>query len=150
MAYAIPADIEKRLGRELDESEATIVDTRLGDAELIIRTRVKDLDLKVEGLVIDRALVIMIEADAVLRLIRNPDGYQTESDGNYSYTIDQRVASGRLAILDEEWAMLGVRSGVTVLAPKVNIPWANNWETEGTPESPTRDQSFMSVWWTDE
>jgi hypothetical protein len=123
MAYATPTDIADRLGRELDETEARIVDARLGDAELLIKSRVKDLNVQVSAGTIDQAVVVMVESDAVLRLIRNPEGYTTETDGNYSYAIDQSVATGRLRILDEEWALLGVRASVFTIAPKMSIPY---------------------------
>lgn len=146
MAYATTADIEARLGRTLDPSETQIATTRLGDAELIIRSRVRDLDVLVTSGTLDRGLVVMVEADALLRLIRNPDGYTTETDGNYTYSIDASVASGRLQILDSEWALLGVRRSVFVLAPKVTLP-------SGFPRYPERenatDEDLRAVWWGD-
>lgn len=124
MAYALPVDIEARLGRSLDLSETQIVNTRLGDAELIIKSRIRDLDAQVIAGTIDQDLVVMVEAEALLRLVRNPEGYTSETDGNYTYQIDGAVASGRLQILDDEWALLGVRRSVFTIAPKVTIPWA--------------------------
>lgn len=129
MAYAQASDIEDRLGRELDESETRIVETRLEDAEILIRSRIPDLDDQVDSGKIQERAVLLVLAETVLRLIRNIDGYQTETDGNYSYTIDQRVASGRLSILDEEWSLLGLRRGVITIRPVVDIPWCR---PEGT------------------
>lgn len=37
-----------------------------------------------------------IIAEAVLRIVRNPDGYQKETEGNYGYSRDARVAGGYL------------------------------------------------------
>lgn len=128
MAYATATNIADRLGRDLDETEARIVGARLGDAELLIKSRIKDLTDQVSAETIDQAIVVMVEADAVLRLIRNPEGYTTETDGNYSYAIDQSVATGRLKILDEEWALLGVRAKVFTIAPKMDMP---TWGPEG-------------------
>ncbi|GAB3912681.1 hypothetical protein GCM10029964_120910 [Kibdelosporangium lantanae] len=64
----------------------------------------------------------MVEADIVLRLIRNPEGFTQESDGNYSYMISNQVASGRLEITDAEWTLLGVRRGTFTLTPYMDIP----------------------------
>lgn len=146
MAYATPADITSRLGRDLDASETQIASIRLNDAELLIRARIRDLDAQVTAGTIDQGILVMVEADAVLRLVRNPDGYTNEQDGNYSYSIDQSVASGRLSILDEEWTLLGVRRSAFVIAPRVSIPWCE----------PRRDDPFAppvhnpvhpAVWW---
>lgn len=122
MAYATATDIEDRLGRPLDESEAVIVETRLEDTEALIKSRVTDLDAQVTAGTILERLVVMVESDVVLRLIRNPDGYMQESDGNYSYTIDSRVSSGRLALLPEEWTLLGIRKSVVLIAPTITMP----------------------------
>jgi hypothetical protein len=136
VAYATVEDVEARLGRSLDESETQIVQTRLNDVELLIRNRIPDLDEKIATGCIDVEVVIMIESDAILRLIRNQEGYTAETDGNYSYQISVLVASGRLDILSTEWALLGVRAGAFVIRPYIG-PYTNGyppypWEDVGS------------------
>lgn len=116
MAYAVPADVEARLGRPLEPDEVAMVQIRLDDVERIIKSRIPDLDAQIIAGTIDESVVVMIEAEAVLRLIRNPEGYTAETDGNYSYQISASVASGRLEILPDEWALLGWRRGAFVIA----------------------------------
>ncbi|GGM64772.1 hypothetical protein GCM10012275_39190 [Longimycelium tulufanense] len=123
MAYASPADVQARLGRPLADSERQLVTTRLDDAERLILTRIPDLAAKVTEGVLDSELVAQVEADAVLRLVRNPEGVQSESDGSYSYTLAERVASGLLEILPDEWALLGVRAGAFTIRPHVDVPF---------------------------
>ena len=53
----------------------------------------------------------------MLRLVRNPDGYASETDGTYGYTFSREMASGRIEITREEWATLGVTGGVVQLVP---------------------------------
>jgi len=116
-------DVENRWVRELSDEETTLVETRLADAERMIRRRVQDLDAKISAGDIDEEDVKQVEAEAVLRLLRNPEGFTQESDGNYTYQLSQRLASGRLEILDEEWEMLGVpRRGMFVLYPQIVRP----------------------------
>lgn len=122
MAYATSADVEARLGRTLDSSESQIVTARLGDAELIIKSRIPDLSTKITDGKIIQAAVVMVEADMVLRLVKNPDGFAQETDGNYSYTLHSDIASGRLSVLPHEWALLGIRGGVYTIAPYMLIP----------------------------
>lgn len=117
MAYATVADVEARLGRDLDASESQIVTVRLNDVELLIKSRLPNLDELIADDELDVDLVKMIEADVVLRLIKNPDGFRSETDGNYSYQIDERVASGRLDIMAREWTLLGVKSGAYTVRP---------------------------------
>lgn len=123
MAYATPEDVEVRFMRPLDEDEKRVVAARLEDAELLLRSRIPDLDEKVTAGVLDQALVVMVEAEMVLRLIRNPDGLVQETDGSYSYSTSQKVASGLLEVLPREWTLLGVRSGVYVIDPTPKMPW---------------------------
>ncbi|MDM2170809.1 Gp19/Gp15/Gp42 family protein [Mycobacteroides abscessus] len=122
MTYASPSDVGGRLGRALDPSESPMVTTRLEDAERLLRARVPDLDQKITDGVIDVEIVKMIEANAVVRLVRNPNAYTGETDGNYSYQINWKTATGELEILDNEWALLGVGNAVYVIAPKLP-PW---------------------------
>lgn len=136
MSYATVQDVEDRLGRPLDAGETTIVQTRLNDVELIIRNRIPDLDRKVAEGSLALELVVMVEAEAVLRLVRNPEGYTAETDGNYSYQINARVASGAIDILPSEWALLGVKAGAFVIRPYIGPyptrcgpPWP--WESTG-------------------
>lgn len=124
MSYATPADIIGRF-RELDENETSIVTTRLGDAEILIKSRIPDLDAQVLAGTIDEQTVVMVEADMVLRLIRNPDGYMQESDGNYSYMISNQVASGKLTVEAHEWALLGIRGAVYTIKTYMLMPWDN-------------------------
>jgi len=140
VAYATAQDIEDRLGRELDESEATIVNTRLEDAEELIYRRIPDLAQRVDDGKIRERLIVMVECEAVMRLIRNPEGYTQETDGNYSYSIDSRVASGRLSILPEEWALLGVARTIGVISPRIRCSpgvWKlnPNWSFEAGPDA---------------
>jgi len=123
MAYATPEDVEVRFMRPLDEDEKRVVAARLEDAELLLRSRIPDLDEKVTAGMLDQALVVMVEAEMVLRLIRNPDGLVQETDGSYSYSTSQKVASGLLEVLPREWTLLGVRSGVYIIDPTPKMPW---------------------------
>lgn len=122
MTYAEPSDVSGRLGRGLSADEATMVTARLADAELIIRSRIPDLDDQITDDKIDVEIVKMIEANAVVRLVRNPNAYTGETDGNYTYQINWKTATGELEILDNEWALLGISQAMFVIAPLLP-PW---------------------------
>jgi len=107
-----------RLGRPLTTDEATQVTTLLADAEILIKATISDLADKAEDPDYV-ALVVMVEASAVARLVRNPEGHTGETDGNYSYQINYRLATGELEITDREWSLLGVSSGIFVIAPRL-------------------------------
>lgn len=111
MAYATPADVAVRWGRELSVEETASVSVRLEDVERMIRRRIPDLDAKVTSGVINVDDVVQVESDSVLRLARNPEGYKSETDGDYTYTLNNDLTSGTLGITDDEWAILGVTGG---------------------------------------
>ena len=117
MAFATLQDVKDRYHEDLDETLELLVNTRLADAELILKSRIPDLVEQVDEETISLAVVKMVESEMVLRLIRNPEGYSQESDGNYSYAIYQQVSSGRLEVLDSEWTLLGVKASTGVLQP---------------------------------
>lgn len=122
MTYADPSDVSGRLGRSLDASESTMVATRLADAERLLKARIPDLDQKIADGDVSIDLIKMIEANAVVRLVRNPNAYTGETDGNYSYQINWKTATGELEILDNEWALLGISQAMFVIAPLLP-PW---------------------------
>lgn len=119
MAYATATDVADRLGRELDTSEQRIVNARLDDVEIMIKARISDLATKVSASANYEAIVVMVESDVVLRLLRNPEGIVGETDGNYSYQLNWANVTGRLTITDEEWALLGIRQSVFTIAPRL-------------------------------
>ena len=99
MAYATVADVAARWGKDpagFDTATTALINARLEDAERMIKRRFaaevppRDLDAEVTALVLDPEDVKQVEADAVLRLAKNPDGYQSETAGNYTYMFAPR------------------------------------------------------------
>jgi hypothetical protein len=126
MAYATAEDVSVRWGRELTAEESQLVGVRLEDVERMIRRKVPDLDDQISYGALYVEDVVQVEADAVLRLARNPDGYQSETDGNYSYTMQKDLATGKLWITDDEWEILGCRPrGWFVLVPYAVVDSSN-------------------------
>lgn len=120
--YATATDVTDRLGKPADTDLTTLINTRLGDVERMIRrefTRAgKDFDALVTSTDLDVADVIQVEADAVLRLARNPEGFFSETDGNYTYQFRQDLSTGVVEVLPTEWDTLGVTfTGMFVIVP---------------------------------
>lgn len=120
-AYATASDVAARWGKavaDLDPEIVALIEVRLGDVERKIKRRIKDLDEQIDADKIDVEDVKQVESDAVLRLARNPEGYMSESDGNYTYMLRSDLSSGKLEILPEEWDTLGVTaSGMYIIVP---------------------------------
>lgn len=117
MAYATVEDVEARLGRELTDDEETQVLALLEDVEAMIKLRIPDLDERVADGRIPERIVVMVEVNAVIRVIRNPDAFISETDGNYSYQRSSDGASGYLEILPNEWDWLTGDGGMFQIVP---------------------------------
>lgn len=68
----------------------------------------------VKGIGIDPMFVKDKVLGAVLRVLRNPEGFSSESEGNYSYELSPIVASANIWYTKEELADLGVVTSSTV------------------------------------
>jgi len=147
MAYATPADVAVRWGRELTPEETAAIAVRLEDVERLIRRTIPDLDAQIDAGTIDVEDVVQVESDSVLRLARNPEGYQSETDGDYTYRLSDAAAAnaagvGGGVITPGEWWLLGVAppgagKGMFFLTPRAVVgggEYPIDWESE-TPES---------------
>lgn len=114
MALATLHDVETRLGRTLTDQEPVLVATLLGDAEVLLASRNPSLLTQASSDPTFRARAVAVEAAAVVRVLRNPEGYRSEQSGPFSYSIDTRAAAGFLTILADEWRQLGVSDTFTI------------------------------------
>ncbi|WGH21440.1 head-to-tail adaptor [Mycobacterium phage Tucker] len=124
MAYASADDVVTLWAKEPEPEVMTLIERRLQQVERMIKRRIPNLDLKVAASATFEADLIDIESDAVLRLVRNPEGYLSETDGVYSYQLQADLSQGKLTILDDEWEILGVNSlkRMAVIAPNIVLP----------------------------
>ncbi|APC46139.1 head-to-tail adaptor [Mycobacterium phage StarStuff] len=123
MAYATADDVVTLWAKEPEPEVMALIERRLEQVERMIRRRIPDLDARVSSDIF-RADLIDIEADAVLRLVRNPEGYLSETDGAYTYQLQADLSQGKLVILDEEWTTLGVNrlSRMSTIVPNLVMP----------------------------
>lgn len=120
MTHTTAADVAALLARDLDTAETALVERRLAQAERMILRRIPDLTDRIESGSVDPDDVRDVEAEAVYRVVRNPDGVYSESDGNYTYTKTAAAADNSLRITPEEWQTLGVRVGkMFAISPRI-------------------------------
>jgi hypothetical protein len=143
MAYAITDDVAVSLGRSLTSEETDVAWGLLERAELLILRRIPDLAARIAADATLQDVVVMVEADAVARVLRNPSGVWQERIDDYSYTRDRSISSGMLYISDDEWDMLQTTPGTSVPSEAFTIRtfgeagYADDVEDEGTWTSPT-------------
>ncbi len=98
MPVVYPQDIETSIGRTLSSTETAQVTQWIGDAELVIRLRLGDINL------LDQDALAFVVREAVVSRLRNPDGMQSATIDDYTYRYGSETR--RITILDEWWAML--------------------------------------------
>lgn len=124
MAYATAADVVTLWAKEPETEVMVLIERRLEQVERMIKRRIPDLDLQVGLSATFLADLVDVEADAVLRLVRNPEGYISETDGAYTYQLQADLNTGKLQVLDDEWTTLGVfrLSRMSTIAPLFVMP----------------------------
>jgi len=107
VTYANIADVSTRLGRSITSSdEIAQVSAWLADVEALILSRVPTLAALVLAGDPSSAVVVMVEANAVIRKVRNPEGKVSEDIDDYRYRLNADAARGDLFLTDDEWALL--------------------------------------------
>lgn len=124
MAFAKAEDVVELWAKEPEPEVMALIERRLEQVERMIRRRIPNLDQKVQVDATFESDLIDIESDAVLRLVRNPEGYISETDGAYTYMMAADLSQGKLVILDDEWTTLGVNrlSRMSTIAPNIVMP----------------------------
>lgn len=107
-ALASSEDVAASLMRGLTPAENEYVETLLNRAHQRIAARAPDAVKRAETDETVRGLITEIEAEAVARVFRAEGAiYSSESEGEYSYRLNESVASAALWISDDEWTRLG-------------------------------------------
>ena len=124
MAYATARDVVTLWAKEPEPEVMVLIERRLEQVERMIRRRIPSLDTLTAASATFLADLIDIEADVVLRLVRNPEGYISETDGAYTYQLQTDLSGGRLVVLNDEWTALGVfrLSRMSTIVPQFTLP----------------------------
>jgi hypothetical protein len=98
------ADVQNRW-RVLDADEAMIAPTLIADAQDILETAAEHAGVTEDVVAgterLQRAYVRVV-ASMVARVLKNPDGFLTETEDAYTYRRDSAVSSGALYVSPEE------------------------------------------------
>jgi hypothetical protein len=79
------SDLEARF-RPLTVDEVQVAETLIGDASDGLRLRITDIDDRIAEGDLPASIVAAVVVAPVIRYLRNPEGYQSERIGDYSYT----------------------------------------------------------------
>lgn len=100
-----PADVVSRF-RPLDPDEAAVVEQMIQDAQDILEEAAEALDLPVPSTERGQRTYRRLVSAMVIRVLRNPDGYLTETTDGYTYRRDSALSAGILYVSDDELEQL--------------------------------------------
>ena len=100
------SDVEDRFYRPLTDRELINTKAWLSDAWWLLTARLPNLEANLTAELIPLANVRRVVVAMVHRLLKNPEGFVTESIDDYSYRRATLVASGALSLEHDERALL--------------------------------------------
>lgn len=99
------ADLEERF-RPLTEQEQTNAQGMLDDAWELLLIRVPSLESRLANGSLSEGSIRYVLREALIPVLRNPDGYKRWSIDDATFERDTSVADGRLTIADDLLALL--------------------------------------------
>jgi hypothetical protein len=105
MPLATPADVEARW-RPLSDEESMVAETLIQDVSDQLRLRLPDVDDRISGGDLTASSVAGVVVAPVIRFLRNPNGYDSERIGDYSYT--RSANGGDLLLTADDLARISV------------------------------------------
>jgi hypothetical protein len=106
VTYVTFEDVQARYEQDIPAEQVEYVDALIGEAETLLTARVPGLADRITAGSIDVEVVGVVVKRAVLRVLRNPDGYTSEQAGDYSYRVSAAVASGHLDYTPADLALV--------------------------------------------
>lgn len=100
---ASTTDLEDRW-RPLVGQEVTNAETFLDDAWAMLLSRRPSLDADLDAGTVSTANAIRVVSAMVLRVMKNPEGYDSETIDDYTYRRNAIISTGALHVTTEELA----------------------------------------------
>lgn len=130
--FATLDDVSTRLGRPItDPDEVAQVTAWIGDVEALVVSRIPDLETRVAEGAPSAGVVAMVVANAVIRKVKNPEGYVSAGVDDFNYRYNEAARKGELFLTDEEWRLLVPSQGSGVFSVRPSFE---------------ADYSYPSVW----
>jgi hypothetical protein len=118
-------DVANRFDGDMSQFRDVYVTTQIGDAVDYADAMWGDfIESRLTSGALPASVYKRVISDAVLRVMRNPDGYASENEGGYGYATRATVASGNLWFTDQDVSVLTGNLGgsLSVGTVAVGIP----------------------------
>jgi hypothetical protein len=105
-------DVKNARKRPIPDEDQAWVETKIREAEAILALKRGDLEDWADEKDSDkrRANIKIAVTRMVMRVVKNPDGFTTEADGDYSYGRDKASASGEVYASAADLQLIGIKT----------------------------------------
>lgn len=111
MTYTTIYDIEVEWNQGVPTESLGHVARLIEKAERLLARKVPNLAARITAGSLTKEDIVDVVCSMVLRVLRNPAGYRSETAGDYSYQVDAQTGSGRIELLaSERRLLLGARA----------------------------------------
>lgn len=104
--YATFSDVQDAYESTIPDAQIPWVNNLIDRAERLLFARVPGLAARIAAGTQDLTAVADAISAAVLRVVRNPAGFASETEANYAYTVDRTVAGGKLFFTGDDLALV--------------------------------------------
>lgn len=120
--------VDESYEESLSEADRAYVEKKIGEAERELISMIPDLETRITENRIDAQLVIDKVVAAVLRVVRNPKGIETEDEGDYGVKLRNTVASGDIWYPEKDLLQLGWQGKTQSSMPRtVKVTASRGW-----------------------
>lgn len=116
-------DVDNSFEGSIPEEMRVYIDTKIDEAETLLRTLVPRLQQSPQLSEIDLSNAKRLVCAAVLRVFRNPIGLQSQTSGPWSQTLFEDNATGMLTFSDDDLAVFRLKKRSRVGMVGVTRPW---------------------------
>jgi hypothetical protein len=107
----VRASAEGSMKESPDLADEVWVQLKIDQAERLLIARRRSIPARVDAGTLALDNVRDAVANAVLRVARNPEGFEREQEGEYGYGQHRDVAAGKLFFTGDDYALVDPASG---------------------------------------
>lgn len=101
------SEVTDRYEGTVEPGDTTWVESKIDAAVRELLNIIPSIPTRIASGELEREFVVDKVSDAVLRVVRGPEGFVSEGEGEYNYRLNQRVSSGDLWFPPEDLEQLG-------------------------------------------
>lgn len=100
-------DVQESYEKTLPSEKSAWVNQKIDEAVNELLNYIPSLPQRIEDGLVNRNFVKDKVVGAVLRVVRNPEGLESEGEGDYTYRLNKTVASGDIWYLEKDLLSMG-------------------------------------------